>query len=74
MVYMYGSQVKCQVMLGQVMLGQVRLGVHVWQLGQVYMYSSQVRLGVRLGQVRLGKVRLGLVITIDYFDHYVILT
>ena len=39
-VDMYGSQVRCQVRLGQVRLGQVRLG--------------QDRLGqVRLGQVRL---------------------
>ncbi len=64
MVYLYGSQVRCQVRLGQVSLGQVRctcvairLGVHVRQLGQVL---GQVRLGkVRLGQVRLSQVRIG---------------
>ncbi len=52
--YMYGSQVRCQVRLGQVRLGQARLGQV--RLGQVRL--GQVRFGqVRLGQVRLGQVR-----------------
>ncbi len=53
-VYMYDSQVRCQVRLGQVRIGQVRLGQD--RLGQV-------RIGqVRLGQVRLGQVRKGQVV------------
>ncbi len=56
MVYMYGSQVRCQVRSGQIRLGQVRLGQV--RLGQERL--GQERLGQeRLGQERLGQERLG---------------